>query len=123
MVLRSSFASVTVRRVSDDPALGPWSGVWTPQSEGRWSQRARLEPGAGVWLAADNHTAVVRIPRALLGGATQLRLAAHVVNALPANEWKEVAPAGHTPWAGGGASYVLDLSAPSSGGWTVAPAP
>jgi hypothetical protein len=115
--------AVTVRRVSDDPALGPWSGVWTPQSEGRWSQRARLEPGAGVWLAADNHTAVVRVPRALLGGATRLRLAAHVVNALPANEWKEVAPAGHTPWAGGGESYVLDLSAPSSGGWMVAPAP
>jgi hypothetical protein len=116
--------AVVVRRTSEGAEGGPWSGVWVPQSEGRWAQRARLEPGVSVWMAGDNHTVVVRVPRALLGDASALRMVAHVVNAQPDNEWKEVAPAGHMPWMGGGESYKLDLSKPSSGGaWEVVPAP
>jgi glycogen debranching enzyme len=115
--------AVVVRRQSEDQE-GLWSGVWVPQSEGRWAKRGRFEYGESAWLAADNHTMVVRVPRAWLGGELgEVRLVAHVVNAQPSEEWKEVSPVGHTPWAGGGASYVLRLDGPSGAEWMVSSAP
>jgi hypothetical protein len=112
---------ISARRTSDSGATdGPWNGVW--RAEGGLLTRAlRLTPNAGWWVAADNHTLSLRIPRAVFDGATKLRVVAHVVNAAPANEWKDTLPATHTPWvAGGGGYFELDLSGPHPvSGWTL----
>ena len=92
--------------------LGPWSGVWVPDGGGSWAQRARLEPGVAVWVAADLHTLSVRVPRFLLDDAQQLRVAAHVVRGLPGNEYKDTWPPGHTPWTAGGDWLEIDLTGP-----------
>lgn len=103
--------AITLRKLSEDgSASGPWNGLWRPDSSG-WYQQQRFEYGRDVFLAADNHTISVRIPRAALGDPAQLRLAGHMVNAETNNDWKLAVPAGHTPWAtGGGTHYTIDLS-------------
>ena len=114
---------VAVRRTSDSGSGGPYNGVYTPASS--WSDRAvPLAEGTDYWVAGDDHTIAVRIAWADLGCPSELRLSAHVVHAETANEWKDVVPAGATPWAtGGGAYYEIDLTAdPAISGWvTVTP--
>ncbi len=88
----------------------PWNGIWERDAAaGEYQRIARLEPRVDYWLSADQHTMSVRIPRALFEGTENLWMVSHVVWAQPANEWKEVFPAGHTPWADGGAAHPLNL--------------
>lgn len=110
---------IAVRRTSDSGSGGPYNGIYTPASS--WSDRAvPLVASTDYWVAADNHTIAVRIPWTDLGCPGELRLSAHVVHAETANEWKDVVPAGATPWdSGGGAYYEIDLTAdPAISGWT-----
>lgn len=88
----------------------PWNGIWERDpATGVYTRIARLEPQVDYWLSADQHTMSVRIPRALFEDTDNLWMVSHVVWAQPANEWKEVFPDGHTPWADGGAAHPLNL--------------
>ena len=94
--------AITLRSVSDaHDGAGPWSGVWAREG-GRWVQHARLRESEGAWVAADRHTLSARVPRWLLGDPASVRIAGHVVNAAPGEEWKTTVPPGHVPWDGGG---------------------
>lgn len=111
---------IALRRRSDSGMGGPYNGVYTPASS--WNDRALpLDSGSDYWVASDNHTISVRVPWVALGCPSQLRLSAHVVNAVSANEWKDLAPATATPWTtSGGAFYEIDLSGdPAISGWTL----
>ncbi len=109
--------AVAVRSQSDaGDGVGPWSGVFARTQAG-WAQRSRFEPGVDVWLAADKHTMTVRVPRALVGAGAKLRMAGHVVWALPAHEWKAVVPSVAMPWKNAATGYVeVDLA---TGKWVV----
>ena len=67
----------------------------------------------------------VRVPLAALGCPTRVRLSGHVVNAVVAEEWKVLVPAGAQPWNpsdGPGAHYEIDLTGdPAIAGWTLVP--
>jgi hypothetical protein len=100
---------IAVRRVSD-AGTGPYDGVFIPDAQ--WTTRATaLTDGIDVFAANDEMS--VEVPWAALGGCPRaMRLAIHVVHAQPANEWKDLVPATHTPWqAPGGDFYELDLTA------------
>ncbi|MEZ4400990.1 MAG: hypothetical protein R3B06_13270 [Kofleriaceae bacterium] len=109
-------------RPQDDFGTGGYAGVYLPGAGRAFVERATpLVPGVDVFVAAASSTLSVRVPWTALGGCPHaLRLAAHVVNGAIANEWKDVAPAAHTPWqAPGGAAYTLDLTGPADvAGWT-----
>ncbi len=95
-----------------------YSGVYTPASS--WgNQIAQFQDGVDVFVAADHHTVSMRVSRYLLGCPTTLRLVAHVVNATTGNEWKDVVPTSHTPWAANPNDYYeIDLDAdPAISGW------
>ncbi len=102
---------ISARRMSEDGSgEGPWTALRSRVND-QWAPIYRPEPGRDLWMSADQHTLSLRIPRALLGGATRLRLAGHVVNAEPAREWQELLPYNHTPWrASASGYYELDLS-------------
>ncbi|MCK6524356.1 hypothetical protein L6R49_23365 [Myxococcota bacterium] len=113
--------TITLRRESDGgDGLGPWAGVWAWTDAG-WSQRLRFEPAVTMFTAADNHTLSVRAPWAAFGSPETLRIAGHVVWARPSEEWKELVPYNHTPWASSVSGYAeLDLSDPPEVSlWTV----
>ena len=109
---------IAVRRVSD-AGTGPYDGVFTPDAQ--WTTRATaLVDGTDVFAASDEIS--VQVPWSSLGGCPHaLRLAMHVVNAQPGNEWKDLVPATTTPWmAPGGGYYELDLTgAPAVTGWSL----
>ncbi len=112
---------IAVRRQTDSGTGGPYDGVYTPAAA--WATRSlALEPGTHVFASTDLRTLSVRAPWSALGGCpTRLRLAAHVVHNVVANEWKDTVPPSHTPWlAPGGGSYEIDLTAsPAVAGWTL----
>lgn len=100
---------IAVRRVSD-AGTGPYNGVFIPDQQ--WQMRTTpLTDSVDVFAANDEIS--VQVPWAALGGCPHaMRLAIHVVHAQPANEWKDLVPATHTPWqAPGGDYYELDLTA------------
>lgn len=105
--------ALSMRNLSDDGSTaGPWDGVQVPVGPD-WVTTRRLRRDREGWLAADLHTLSATIPLALLGDPTHLRLAGHVVNAVPGSEWVDTLPSGHTPWAvGGGTSLTIDLTGP-----------
>ncbi len=112
---------ITARRLSDDGSPeGPWNGVFRAQ-EGQWRRQIRLEPQRQWWVQGDHHVLSLRVPLEVLGAATRLRVAAHVVNGAPGHEWKEVIPASHTPWeARAGGFFEVDLSGPRpASAWVV----
>lgn len=98
-----------------------YDGVYAPAAG--WTTKATaLDPGTHVFVAADHHALSVAVPWSSLGGCPHaLRVALHVVHAIPANEWKVLVPASHTPWlAPGGGYYEVDLTAPSAiSGWVL----
>ncbi|MFU8807192.1 MAG: hypothetical protein ACNA8W_25510, partial [Bradymonadaceae bacterium] len=100
--------AITARQLSDDGSEGPWNGIWRREG-GEWRQQERLQSGQDWWLADDHHTISLRIRRASLGSPDQLRLVAHVVNAVVDNEWRDVVPADHTPWENGGGFMVIEF--------------
>lgn len=103
--------AITARAVTGvGPDGGPWNGVWR-NGGASWQQLRRFQEGTDQWLAGDRHTLSVRVPRALLDGATTLRIASHLLYGAAANEWKELYPSTHTPWSGGGDFVELDLTA------------
>ena len=111
---------IAARRV-DDAGTGPYDGVFTPDA-GWTTQATVLQPGSDVFVSSDQGQLSVKVPWTALGGCpTALRLALHVVHAVPANEWKDVAPADSTPWqAPGGGYYEIDLTgSPAVAGWTM----
>lgn len=113
--------SITLRRQSDSgDGLGPWAGVWA-WTGSDWSQHLRFEPGVTMFTAADDHTISARVPWSVLGSPETLRIAGHVVWAQPFEEWKELVPYNHSPWATSVSGYAeLDLSAPPEVSlWTV----
>lgn len=115
--------AISLRNLSDDGNLaGPWDGVRVPDGPS-WSVTRRFERGVDSHLAADEHTLAVRVPLAVLGNPSQLRLVAHVVEAQVGSEWVDTVPSGHTPWAvGGGAYHELDLTGPTGViNWTTVP--
>lgn len=98
--------TVAMRNQTED-GTGPWDGVWRHDV-----RELRFERGVTEWLAADAHTLSVRVPRALLGDVRYARIAGHVVHAAPGQEWKEVVPAGHTPWTPSTSGFwEIDLEA------------
>jgi len=104
--------AITLRSTSDlGDGAGPWSGVWALEA-GDWVQRARLDEGHGAWVAADAHTLSAQVPRWLLGDPDHVRIAGHVVNAAPGEEWKTTVPEDHTPWDDGGDFLELELPRP-----------
>jgi hypothetical protein len=109
---------IAVRRVSD-AGTGPYDGVFTPDAQ--WTTRATpLVDGTDVFAASDEIS--VEVPWSALGGCPHaLRLAMHVVNAQPGNEWKDLVPSTSTPWmAPGGDYYEVDLTgAPAVTGWSL----
>lgn len=114
---------IAARRQTDSGTGGPYDGVYTPTAA--WATRGfALEPGSHVFTSTDLHTLSVRTPWSALAAAgcpTRLRLAAHVVHDVVANEWKDTIPSTHTPWlAPGGGYYEIDLTAaPTVAGWTL----
>ena len=112
---------IAARRQTDSGTGGPYDGVYTPTAA--WATRSfALEPGSHVFTSTDLHTLSVHTPWSALGGCpTRLRLAAHVVHNVVANEWKDTLPSTHTPWlAPGGGYYEIDLTAATAvAGWTL----
>lgn len=109
---------IAARRTSDSGDGGPYNGVYTAASS--WTDRATpLALGSGYWVSGDARTISVQVPWTALGCPSALRLSAHVVNGAFTEEWKDLVPAGATPWEGdGGAYYEIDLSAdPAISGW------
>jgi hypothetical protein len=110
---------IALRQVTDS-GTGPYDGVYTPTAT--WTTRAyALTPGADTWVSSDHRTLSAKVPWVALGGCpTSMRVAIHVVHAVAGNEWKDLAPTGHTPWlAGGGGYYQIDLTgAAPVAGWT-----
>lgn len=104
--------AISARRTSDSGSTdGPWNGVWERNDQGQLVRVLRLEQNTQWWIAADQHTLSLRIPRDILGNATRLRLSAHVVNAAVANEWKDTIPSTHTPWNPSALGfYEIDLT-------------
>jgi hypothetical protein len=98
--------AVSLRAVSYDGTSpdGPWNGVFRWDGQG-WVRERRFAADRDWWLAADRHTLSAKIPRATFRGATNVQLAAHIVYAQPANEWKETVPQEHTPWASSSAGF------------------
>lgn len=91
------------------PNAGPWSGLYR-RDGASWTLVRRFEAGQDMFVAADRHTISFRLDLALIGNPSQLRAASHVLWGQPAEEWKDLWPAGHTPWAaGGGVSEIIDL--------------
>lgn len=113
---------VAVRRTSDSGS-GPYNGVYVPGGTPLWSTRATgLDPLTHVFVSGDSRTISVRVPWSALGGCpNRLRLAAHVVRGDVGNEWKDVVPSTHTPWAApGGGYFEIDLTTdPAVSGWTL----
>ena len=101
-----------VRHKSDNgDGFGAWNGLWRRDAAGSWALQQRLRGGRDIWYAADRHTIAYRIHRLQLGSPTRIRLAAHLVYAQPANEWKAMLPTQHTPWqAASSGYYEIDLS-------------
>ncbi len=103
---------IAVRRVGDGGA-GPYDGVFLPDAGFMTRERARSR-GPAMFTSSDNRTLSVAVPWTALGGCpTTMRLSAHVVHAVAANEcWKEgTVPASATPWlAAGGGYYESDLT-------------
>lgn len=114
---------IAVRRTSDSGTGGPYDGVYVPAGTPAWSVRATsLDVGVHAFVSTDSRTISVRVPWTALGGCpTRLRLVAHVVHGDVGNEWKDVVPTTHTPWAApGGGFYEIDLSAdPAVAGWAL----
>ncbi|MEC7522448.1 MAG: hypothetical protein VYE22_21350 [Myxococcota bacterium] len=112
---------VAVRRQDEAGGIA-YDGVYTPAMS--WTDRATpLVPGTDVFPSTSAIS--VRVPLAALGCPTRLRLSAHVVNAVVAEEWKILVPAGAQPWnpmGDPGAHYEIDLTAdPAIAGWTTVP--
>ncbi len=103
---------ISARRTSDSgSADGPWNGLWERNDQGQLAKILRFSQNTQWWIAADQHTLSLRIPRDMLGNATHLRLSAHVVNAAAANEWKDTIPSTHTPWNPSALGfYEIDLT-------------
>ncbi|MBX3130015.1 MAG: hypothetical protein KF718_25080, partial [Polyangiaceae bacterium] len=105
-------------RSKNDGGAGNYNGVYLPASA--WAnQSLALVENADTFLSADKHTVSVRVPRQQLGCPTELRVAVHVVNAVSGNEWKDVVPGTHTPWAAAATGYYeLSLkSNPPTANW------
>ncbi|MCB9683094.1 MAG: esterase [Alphaproteobacteria bacterium] len=95
------------------PDDGPWIGIWKRRAGGGYDQVRRLAFGVDAWRSADGRTLSIAVPRALLGAHDTLRLASHVVWGVVGNEWKDLVPAGHTPWVTSGGSWIeIDLLDP-----------
>ena len=97
-----------------------YNGIWSPTAA--WStQQLAFTDGVDAWTSTSEVSA--RIAWSDLGCPTSLRLTAHVVHALPANEWKDFVPLTATPWMSpGGGYYEIDLSGPpAAAGWTEVP--
>ncbi len=104
--------AITLRRQSDaGDAVGPFNGVWEPDGSGSWRLVGRFATGRDAFFAADQHTGAVAVPRAWLGDPGGVRLAAHVVQDVAGNEYKDLLPATHTPWTADGGAW-LDLVTP-----------
>ncbi len=86
----------------------PWSGVYTWR-DGSWQRVWGMTPGEHLWGASDRHTMSVRVPLGLFGPARRWRLVGHAIHGEPGEEWKELLPASHTPWDGGGGAIEIDL--------------
>jgi hypothetical protein len=101
---------LAARRVSDS-GTGPYNAIYVPDS-GWTTSPTPLGDSVNVWVSADQQQLSLKVPWLAIGGCpTSLRLAMHVVHAVPANEWKDVAPNTGTPWqAPGGGYYEIDLS-------------
>ncbi len=113
--------AIALRRQHDaGDGIGPWSGVWVPDGAD-WRPAFRFLEGRDVFTATDQHTLAAVVPRHLFGDATRLRLAGHVVYAVPGEEWKGTVPPTHTPWeATGGQDWLLDLDGPHpAAAWTL----
>ena len=111
---------IAARRV-DDSGSGPYDAVFVPVSN--WTmQQTPLAMGTSVFLSSDQQQLSLKVPWSALGGCpTMMRLAFHIVHAVTANEWKDVAPSTSTPWAApGGGYYEIDLTgSPAVSGWTL----
>ncbi len=113
-------------RTDSGGGSGPYNGVYTASSA--WVTRdTPLDLGTDYWVSGDGRTIAVRVPWSSLGCPSALRLTAHVVNAEPVNEWKDLVPETATPWGAegtgsGGGFYEIDLSGdPAISGWTLRP--
>ncbi len=88
----------------------PWNGLWV--NEGGWRLGRRLEFGDDAWLAADRRTLSVRVPTAMLGRPSRLRLVAHVIDGGATTPFRDLLPAAHAPDEAGGGGYLeIDLGA------------
>lgn len=102
--------AITLRRLSEDGTGAPYNGLWRNDA-GVWVQVRRFDDAH--WFASlDNHTLSYRLPRAWLPHATaRVRVTSHVVHAQPGANWRDVYPAGATPWAAASEGFVeLDLT-------------
>jgi hypothetical protein len=72
-----------------------------------WTLVRRFEAGQDMFVAADRHTISFRLDLALLGNPSQLRAASHVLWGQAGGEWKDLWPAGHTPWLSGGGTFEI----------------
>ena len=108
-----SYAVVGRQQSDDGTASGPYNGLWR-RDGATWIQQERGEPNVDEWLSSDLHTRSFTVSRHAIGDPDTLRMAGHIVYAVPANEWKDLIPAAHTPWAAGGGAHVrVDLTGPS----------
>jgi hypothetical protein len=105
---------ITLRSASEgDASFGPWNGAWR-RDQDQWSQLVRFTPGSEWWSSPSGFTLSARIDRAWLGSPSRVRLAAHLVNLSPGEDWKDTLPPTHAPWTqDGGDFYELDLSGPA----------
>lgn len=114
---------IGMRRTSTGGDGVPYNGLYVP-SDGWLNRTVALDEGVDLWVSSENTAMSARVAWTDLGCPTVLRLTTHVVNAEPANEWKDFLPLTATPWmAPGGGYFEIDLTAdPDVAGWTeVAP--
>ncbi len=123
LVARLPFSAthlVALRRTSVGGDGVAYNGLYVPAGDPPWTtQTVAFREGVDVFTASDASAMSVRVSWADLGCPSALRLTAHVVNAVLANEWKDFLPFAATPWAApGGAYFELDLRVePDVSGW------
>lgn len=103
----------------------PWSGVYEKREASEdWRRVWGMVPGEELWVAQDHHTIAWRVPWAVMGNPERIRLVGHLIHEEQGEEWKELLPAGHSPWGMGGGSYFevdLDASDHAIESWVLKP--
>ena len=101
--------AIAIRGTVDDVEGGSaWTGLYE-RKVGGWELVAAFVDDDSMWRTTGEIDVVV--PFSLIGTPTSIRIAGHAINEVVTQEWKDVIPTGHTPWATSTSGfYEIDLS-------------